>query len=217
MAELTPIGATNGAGTQGQSTPIVQLDRIWKSFGGVEVLTDVSLSVQKGEVVCIIGPSGAGKSTLLRCINHLETIDDGTISFEGAPVYRYKRDGKLVVDPDRRVEQIRAQIGMVFQSFNLFPHLTALGNVIEAPVHVLGQKPEEARARGLAVLRKVGLDRRGNAYPHQLSGGQQQRVAIARALPWSRRSCCSMRRPPRLTRSWSGRCSRSCARSRPKG
>jgi ABC-type polar amino acid transport system ATPase subunit len=170
MAELTP------------NTPIVQLDRIWKSFGGVEVLTDVSLSVQKGEVVCIIGPSGAGKSTLLRCINHLETIDDGTISFEGKPVYRYKRDGKLVVDPDRRIEQIRAQIGMVFQSFNLFPHLTVLGNVIEAPVHVLGQKPEEARARGLAVLRKVGLDRRGNAYPHQLSGGQQQRVAIARAL-----------------------------------
>jgi ABC-type polar amino acid transport system ATPase subunit len=170
MAELTP------------NTPIVQLDRIWKSFGGVEVLTDVSLSVQKGEVVCIIGPSGAGKSTLLRCINHLETIDDGTISFEGKPVYRYKRDGKLVVDPDRRIEQIRAQIGMVFQSFNLFPHLTVLGNVIEAPVHVLGQKPDEARARGLAVLRKVGLDRRGNAYPHQLSGGQQQRVAIARAL-----------------------------------
>src|SRR6195952_70125 len=162
--------------------PIVRLDRIWKSFGRLEVLTDVSLSVQKGEVVCIIGPSGAGKSTLLRCINHLETIDDGTISFEGAPVYRYKRDGKLVVDPDRRIEQIRAQIGMVFQSFNLFPHLTVLGNVIEAPVHVLGQKPEEARARGLAVLRKVGLDRRGSAYPHQLSGGQQQRVAIARAL-----------------------------------
>ncbi|WP_272482687.1 amino acid ABC transporter ATP-binding protein [Acidisphaera sp. L21] len=165
-----------------QSRPIIQLDRIWKSFGGVEVLTDVSLSVQKGEVVCIIGPSGAGKSTLLRCINHLETIDDGTILFEGAPVYRYKRDGKLVVDPDRRIEQIRMQIGMVFQSFNLFPHLTVLGNVIEAPIHVLGQKPDDARARGAAVLRKVGLDRRGNAYPHQLSGGQQQRVAIARAL-----------------------------------
>ncbi|HWK47760.1 MAG TPA: amino acid ABC transporter ATP-binding protein [Stellaceae bacterium] len=162
--------------------PIVRLDRIWKSFGGVEVLTDVSLSVQKGEVVCIIGPSGAGKSTLLRCINHLEPIDDGTIYFEGAPVFRYKRNGKLVIDPDRRVEQIRAQIGMVFQSFNLFPHLTVLGNVIEAPIHVLGVKPGAARARGLEVLRKVGLDHRGNAYPHQLSGGQQQRVAIARAL-----------------------------------
>ena len=171
MPELTP-----------NTAPIVQLDRIWKSFAGVEVLTDVSLSVQKGEVVCIIGPSGAGKSTLLRCINHLETIDDGTIYFEGAPVYRYKRDGKLITDPERRVEQIRSQIGMVFQAFNLFPHLTVLGNVMEAPVQVLGLKPEVARARAMAVLRKVGLDRRGNAYPHQLSGGQQQRVAIARAL-----------------------------------
>ena len=162
--------------------PVVRLDRIWKSFDHVEVLTDVSLSVQKGEVVCIIGPSGAGKSTLLRCINHLETIDDGTIYFEGEPVYRYKRNGKLVIDPDRRVEQVRTQIGMVFQSFNLFPHLTALGNVTEALVWVKGQKQEEARARGLSMLRKVGLEHRGGAYPHQLSGGQQQRVAIARAL-----------------------------------
>jgi ABC-type polar amino acid transport system ATPase subunit len=178
MPELT----SNSTVTPVAGAPIVQLDRIWKSFAGVEVLTDVSLSVQKGEVVCIIGPSGAGKSTLLRCINHLETIDDGTISFEGTPVYRYKRDGKLVTDPDKRVEKIRSQIGMVFQSFNLFPHLTALGNVIEAPIHVLGLKPEVARARALAVLRKVGLDHRGDAYPHQLSGGQQQRVAIARAL-----------------------------------
>ncbi len=167
---------------QTPAEPIVRLDRIWKAFAGVEVLTDVSLSVQKGEVVCIIGPSGAGKSTLLRCINHLETIDDGTIYFEGKPVYRYKQDGKTVTDPESRVEQIRTQIGMVFQSFNLFPHLTALGNVIEAPVHVLGVKPDVARARGLELLRKVGLERRANAYPHQLSGGQQQRVAIARAL-----------------------------------
>jgi ABC-type polar amino acid transport system ATPase subunit len=162
--------------------PIVRLDHIWKSFGKVEVLTDVSLSVHKGEVVCIIGPSGAGKSTLLRCINHLETVDDGVIYFEGKPVYRYKLDGKIVIDPERRVEQIRTQIGMVFQSFNLFPHLTVLGNVIEAPVHVLGRRPEVARAHGLDMLRKVGLGRRANAYPHQLSGGQQQRVAIARAL-----------------------------------
>jgi polar amino acid transport system ATP-binding protein len=168
--------------TNSVAEPIVRLDRIWKSFGGIDVLTDVSLAVQKGEVVCIIGPSGAGKSTLLRCINHLETIDDGTVYFEGRPVYRYKKDGKLISDPDHRIERIRAQIGMVFQSFNLFPHLTALGNVIEAPVHVLGHKPEAARARGLEVLRKVGLERRSSAYPHQLSGGQQQRVAIARAL-----------------------------------
>jgi ABC-type polar amino acid transport system ATPase subunit len=173
-----------GAGTESKEAagPIIRLERIWKSFGRLEVLTDVSLSVQKGEVVCIIGPSGAGKSTLLRCINHLETIDDGTIHFEGRPVYRYPRDGKTVVDSDARIEATRAQIGMVFQSFNLFPHLTALGNVIEAPVHVLHEPTAQAQERGMAVLRKVGLAEKAGAYPHQLSGGQQQRVAIARAL-----------------------------------
>ncbi|MGC1409059.1 MAG: amino acid ABC transporter ATP-binding protein [Acetobacteraceae bacterium] len=164
------------------AVPVVWLDGIWKSFGRLEVLTDVSLSVPRGEVVCIIGPSGAGKSTLLRCINHLETIDDGTIHFEGKPVFRYKKNGKIVADPDRRIETIRAQIGMVFQSFNLFPHLTALGNVIEAPVHVLREPPADAKARGLALLTKVGLAEKAGSYPHQLSGGQQQRVAIARAL-----------------------------------
>ena len=164
------------------ATPLVRLDRIWKSFGGTDVLTDVSLAIPPGQVVCIIGPSGAGKSTLLRCVNHLETIDEGTILFEGVPVYRYMRDGKKVTDPDRRIEQVRAQIGMVFQSFNLFPHLTALGNIIEAPVHVRGTPPPQAREQALALLRKVGLEARANAYPHELSGGQQQRVAIARAL-----------------------------------
>ncbi len=169
-------GSTNGADV------LVRLDHVWKSFGRIEVLTDVSLSVPKGEVVCIIGPSGAGKSTLLRCINHLESLDEGTIYFEGQPVYRYVAKGKTVVDPDKRIEAVRTQIGMVFQAFNLFSHLTALGNVIEAPIHVLGEAPAEARARGLAMLTKVGLAEKANAYPHQLSGGQQQRVAIARAL-----------------------------------
>jgi ABC-type polar amino acid transport system ATPase subunit len=164
------------------TTPIVRLEHVWKSFGRLEVLTDVSLSVPKGEVVCIIGPSGAGKSTLLRCVNHLETINDGTIHFEGKPVYRYTLNGKIIVDPERRIEAVRAQIGMVFQSFNLFPHLTALGNVIEAPVHVLREPAAEAQARGLALLGKVGLMDKADAYPHQMSGGQQQRVAIARAL-----------------------------------
>ena len=164
------------------AAPVVWLEGIWKSFGRLEVLTDVSLSVPRGEVVCIIGPSGAGKSTLLRCINHLETIDEGTIHFEGKPVYRYKEHGKIVVDPDRRIEAVRAQIGMVFQSFNLFPHLTALGNVIEAPIYVLREPAAAAQARGLALLTKVGLTEKAGSYPHQLSGGQQQRVAIARAL-----------------------------------
>jgi ABC-type polar amino acid transport system ATPase subunit len=138
--------------------------------------------VPKGEVVCIIGPSGAGKSTLLRCVNHLEAINDGTIYFEGKPVYRYTVNGKIHIDPERQVEAVRAQIGMVFQSFNLFPHLTALGNVIEAPVYVLREPVAKAQARGLALLGKVGLMDKADAYPHQMSGGQQQRVAIARAL-----------------------------------
>jgi polar amino acid transport system ATP-binding protein len=166
----------------GDAPPIVALHHVWKSFSGTTVLSDVSLAVPRGQVVCIIGPSGAGKSTLLRCINHLERIDQGEIAFEGRGVFRYTVNGRTVIDPERRVEQIRAQIGMVFQSFNLFPHLTALGNVIEAPIHVRGLAPAVAREAGLAMLRKVGLAAKADAYPHEMSGGQQQRVAIARAL-----------------------------------
>lgn len=161
---------------------LLRFDHVSKSYGRVQVLCNVSFAVTKGEVVCVIGPSGAGKSTLLRCVNHLESVDSGTIFLEGRPVYRYVRDGRPVIDPERRVEAIRAQIGMVFQSFNLFPHLTALGNVIEAPVHVLREPVQQARPRGLALLDKVGLAEKAHAFPHQLSGGQQQRVAIARAL-----------------------------------
>jgi ABC-type polar amino acid transport system ATPase subunit len=164
---------------------MVRLERVNKSFGPLKVLRDVTLEVQKGEVVCIIGPSGAGKSTLLRCINYLEPIESGTIYFEGRPVYRYARDGKTVMDPERRIEEVRSQIGMVFQSFNLFPHLTAIGNVVEAPVHVRGMSADQARDQGLALLRKVGLSEKAESYPHELSGGQQQRVAIARALAMS--------------------------------
>jgi ABC-type polar amino acid transport system ATPase subunit len=162
--------------------PILRLDRVDKSFGRLQVLRDVTLEVRKGEVVCIIGPSGAGKSTLLRCINHLETVDSGTIYFEGEPVYRYVKAGRVVVDPERKIEEIRSHIGMVFQSFNLFPHMTALGNVIEAPVHVRGEPLEAAKKRGMAELQRVGIAEKANQYPHRLSGGQQQRVAIARAL-----------------------------------
>lgn len=161
---------------------LVKLDAVNKSFGRLQVLRDVILEVQRGEVVCIIGPSGAGKSTLLRCVNHLEAIDSGTIYFDGRPAYRYVRDGKTVLDPESRIEEIRSQIGMVFQSFNLFPHLTAIGNIMEAPVYVRRVPPEQARADALALLQKVGLQEKAERYPHELSGGQQQRVAIARAL-----------------------------------
>jgi len=161
---------------------MIRLDRVNKSFGRLHVLRDVSLTVEKGEVVCIIGPSGAGKSTLLRCINHLEGIDSGTIYLEDQPVYRYVRDGKVAVDSERRVEELRSEVGMVFQSFNLFPHLTAIENVMLAPVHVRREPREDARRKGEALLAKVGLSDKIDAYPQELSGGQQQRVAIARSL-----------------------------------
>jgi ABC-type polar amino acid transport system ATPase subunit len=161
---------------------MIRLEHVSKSFGNISVLRDVSLDVGAGEVVCVIGPSGAGKSTMLRCINHLERIDSGTIYVDGEPVYRYKRDGKLVVDSDRRIEKVRSRVGMVFQSFNLFPHFTVLKNVMVSPVHVLHEPVEEVRERALELLHKVGLSDKIEAYPHELSGGQQQRVAIARAL-----------------------------------
>jgi ABC-type polar amino acid transport system ATPase subunit len=161
---------------------MIRLEGVNKSFGRLQVLRDVSLEVQRGEVVCVIGPSGAGKSTLLRCINHLEGIDSGTIYIEGTPVYRFTRDGRAMVDPDHRIEELRSQVGMVFQSFNLFPHFTALENIMMAPIHVRREPREEVRRRALALLVKVGLSDKVDAYPHELSGGQQQRVAIARAL-----------------------------------
>ena len=161
---------------------MIRLDRVSKSFGRLRVLRDVSLNIEKGEVVCIIGPSGAGKSTLLRCINHLEGIDSGTIYLEDEPVYRYERDGKVVVDSERRIEALRSEVGMVFQSFNLFPHLTATRERDAGA----GPRPERAArgrpAQGEALLAKVGLSDKIDAYPQELCGGQQQRVAIARSL-----------------------------------
>ena len=161
---------------------MIRLEKVCKSFGHIAVLRDVSLEIAKGEVVCVIGPSGAGKSTMLRCINHLEALDSGTISIEGQPVYRYMRDGKLVIDKEKRIEEVRSQVGMVFQSFNLFPHFTALENIMVSPLHVRGEPVAELRPRALALMAKVGLSDKIDAYPHELSGGQQQRVAIARAL-----------------------------------
>nr|WP_192783071.1 amino acid ABC transporter ATP-binding protein [Amycolatopsis lexingtonensis] len=153
-----------------------------KSYGHTEVLGGIDLEVRKGQVVCLLGPSGAGKSTFLRCINHLETIDAGQIWVDGEPIGFRQRGGKLYELRERDVARQRRDIGMVFQRFNLFAHRTALENVVEGPIRVLGLKPEDARKQGLELLDRVGLAHRADAYPAQLSGGQQQRVAIARSL-----------------------------------
>ena len=162
---------------------LVEIGNVRKRFGDIEVLKGVSLSVDTGEVVCLLGASGSGKTTLLRCINHLETIDDGEIRVAGELIgYAHGPDGKLREEKDRITSAKRARIGMVFQRFNLFAHLTALENVTEAPVQVLRLAPDAARKRALDILAKVGLKDKARRYPHELSGGQQQRVAIARAL-----------------------------------
>ncbi|MFE2753234.1 amino acid ABC transporter ATP-binding protein [Actinosynnema sp. NPDC059335] len=153
-----------------------------KSFGAVEVLRGVDLTVDAGQVVCLLGPSGAGKSTFLRCVNHLETIDAGRIWVDGQAVGFAARGGRLHELREREVARQRRGIGMVFQRFNLFPHRTAVQNVAEGPVHVLRTPRATALAEARALLDRVGLADRADAYPHQLSGGQQQRVAIARAL-----------------------------------
>jgi polar amino acid transport system ATP-binding protein len=142
----------------------------------------VDLSVRRGQVVVIIGPSGSGKTTMLRCLNHLEKIDSGRIYIEGQLLGYREVKGQLVEEREAQVARMRAQIGFVFQRFNLFAHKTALENIIEAPVHVLHQSKQEATARAMELLGKVGLAEKANSYPHKLSGGQQQRVAIARAL-----------------------------------
>ena len=169
------------------STPIptdemVHAEKIVKRFGNLTVLNGVDLSVKRGQVVVIIGPSGSGKTTLLRCINHLEKIDSGRIYVDGQLVGYRDVNGKLVEDREENIARIRSHIGFVFQRFNLFPHMTALENVIEAPIHVLGQPKGAVTDRAHDLLAKVGLSEKANAFPHKLSGGQQQRVAIARAL-----------------------------------
>ena len=168
--------------SEAADSTMVLAEGVHKRFGSLEVLKGVDLEVERSEVMVILGPSGSGKSTFLRCINHLEKINRGRITVDGTIVgYRQKGD-KLHELKESEVARERAAIGMVFQRFNLFPHMTALQNVTEAPVCVLGQSRDEARAHGRELLDRVGLADKADAYPGQLSGGQQQRVAIARAL-----------------------------------
>ncbi len=161
---------------------MVRAEAVHKSYGRLEVLRGINLEVAPKEVMCLIGPSGSGKSTFLRCINHLEKIDAGRLYVDGELVGYVQRGDKLHELPERDVCRKRSEIGMVFQRFNLFPHMTALENVVEAPMRVKGDSTVVATERGRRLLDRVGLADKVDVYPNQLSGGQQQRVAIARAL-----------------------------------
>jgi len=161
---------------------MVRAENVHKRFGTLEVLKGVNLEIERSEVMVILGPSGSGKSTFLRCINHLEKISRGRITVDGTIVGYRQRGDKLHELKESDVARERAAIGMVFQRFNLFPHMTATQNIIEAPVSVLGKSKDEARSEARDLLERVGLSDRADYYPGQLSGGQQQRVAIARAL-----------------------------------
>jgi polar amino acid transport system ATP-binding protein len=164
------------------AVPMVKAEEVRKHFGHLEVLKGITLEVARGEVFCIVGPSGSGKSTFLRCINHLENVDAGRLSVDGELVGYRQHGNKLYELKEREVAAKREQIGMVFQRFNLFPHLSVLDNVIEAPVRVKGESKSAATQRAGQLLERVGLADKRAAYPNHLSGGQQQRVAIARAL-----------------------------------
>jgi len=183
-AGATPAGtARPGETPLTPREPMIEIEGLHKHFGALHVLRGIDLSVAVGEVVCIIGPSGSGKSTLLRCINHLEVAESGRILIDGQLAYRDEgAGGTFRAHSNRAISAVRAQVGMVFQHFNLFPHLTAIGNLMEAPVHVLRKPKAVARQRALELLAQVGLADKAESYPEELSGGQQQRVAIARAL-----------------------------------
>jgi polar amino acid transport system ATP-binding protein len=162
--------------------PMVRFDKVSKRYGSLTVLDGLDLDIGRGEKVSIIGPSGSGKTTVLRMLMTLESINDGVIWVEGEPLTHMQKNGGLVPADTAHIRRIRSKIGMVFQSFNLFPHMTAMANCIEAPMTVLGLKRAEAEARAAELLEMVGLGQKKGHYPAQLSGGQQQRVAIARAL-----------------------------------
>ena len=161
---------------------ILKVEDLRKSFDGKEVLSGISFSIEKGEVIAVIGPSGSGKSTMLRCLNLLEKVDCGNVIVEEDVMVRTAPNGKVEYAPEKELRKIRMRLGMVFQNFNLFPHFSVLQNIIEAPVHVAGLSRKEAETIAFELLEKIGLSDKANAYPYQLSGGQSQRVAIARAL-----------------------------------
>ena len=161
---------------------ILEVKNISKSFDGLEVLKDISFDVNKGEVLAIIGPSGSGKSTLLRCINQLEKADGGSVVVDGMTMFENNSEGHAVYNDKRTLRDIRLKIGLVFQNFNLFPHMNVMQNVIEAPVQVLKMDKKEAENKARELLKKMSLETKEKSYPCELSGGQQQRVSIARAL-----------------------------------
>jgi len=162
--------------------PMVVAQNVHKAYGKNEVLKGISLKIEKGEVACILGPSGSGKSTFLRCINYLERTDQGRIYVDGELIGCREKNNKLFALKDRELCRARTHIGLVFQHFNLFPHMTALDNLIEGPIQVKHESKEVAVARAQKLLAQVGLAHKETAYPRQMSGGQQQRIAIARAL-----------------------------------
>ncbi|NLZ58515.1 MAG: amino acid ABC transporter ATP-binding protein [Corynebacterium sp.] len=161
---------------------MIDAQQVCKNFGRLEVLKGIDLQVPKGSVTCLIGPSGSGKSTMLRCVNHLEKVNAGRLYVDGDLIGYRERDGVLYEISEQDASRQRADIGMVFQQFNLFPHRTVIENIIEAPIHVKKQPEKAARAHAMQLLEQVGLAHKADAYPVQLSGGQQQRVAIARAV-----------------------------------
>ena len=163
-------------------TPMVKAEEVCKSFGALQVLKGITLEVGKGEVLVMVGPSGSGKSTFLRCINHLEQINAGRLYVDGELVGYRQRGDKLHELREAEIAKQRIDVGMVFQHFNLFPHMTVMGNLLEAPLKVRREPKKEAHDRARELLDRVGLGDKADAYPRQLSGGQQQRVAIARAL-----------------------------------